>query len=797
MSEYKNNIVGSSQMDEEVSSLSFIEIWNMFWKHKIWYFISVVIACFFAIVLIYKTPSEYSRSVKLIIDESAQDAAVRNLSSYSGMAAMRLRNGVSVENEKEAFTSPDLMEIVVNDKNLNTVYVEKQFLRKVELYKNSPIELVWTYQNPESPVSFTVHKLDDKSFRLSKMTAGKIKYEEEIEACLGDTISTPLGALALIPNSNAKAKPWEKDILVSWADARTRAKMYCKKLSANISGKQSSVLILSYKDSYTERAETILASVVDAYNEVWLYDKNKAARNTSEFINERLALLELELGGIEDELKQFKSTNNLTDVKSVAQSYLEESSLYAAKSFEINNQLSIAKYIKDYLNDAKNELNLIPANSGIANPHVESQISHYNELVLQRDRLLSNSGATNPLIADINASLVSIKSAVLNSVDNLIATLKLQADKIKTQEDQILRRISQNSGQEFMLLSMQRQQKVKESLYVFLLQKREENEITALVNVGNVRVIMRPNGPSLPDSPKALVILAMAFLIGIAIPFAYYYLNHILDTSVKSRSDLDIAKLPFLAEIPLANMGKRRLFVTKKQLYDDANTKIFVKHGKRDVLNEAYRVLRTNVDMVLGRKEGNKIVMLTSINPNSGKTFTSINLAASMAVKDVKVLVIDLDLRKGSLSSVLGLKSEGISRYLSTNSENPFDYIVNIDSNLDCMPSGALPPNPSELLLDTKFKSMLEELKKVYDYIFLDCPPVEIVADASIITEYVDMTIFVVRAGMFDKKMIPLLNNFYENDRYKHLALLLNGVNVENQTYTYGYGYGYGNNKQN
>ena len=505
----------SSQENEEVQ-FSISDILSIFVQHKWWMVAGVAICLAAACFYLYKTPSTYVRSAKLIVDESQQDAAVRNLSSFSG-GGMRLRNTVAVENEMEAFTSPDLMKMVVERNNLQTSYTEHQFLRSVELYANCPFEMVLAGDNPTGSFSFLVKKVSDNSFELSKFRVGQDKLDGSVTGRLNDTISTPAGRLVLVPTLGLDN--WKNDITISWVNSMAKAKAMTARLSADISSKESTVVVLSYNDKFPSRAENILSSLIDVYNEVWLYEKNRAARNTSTFITERLAIIENELGGIEGQLKNFKSANNFTDIRAVAQQYLEESSTYAGKLFEVNNQLSIAGFIKDYLNDPAHQTDLIPSNLGLMGNSVDGQITEYNKLILQRDRY-KNVGSSNPLVADVNAAIVSLRSAILRSIDNLIATLSLEASSLKQQEDQILRRISSSSGQEYELLSMQRQQKVKESLYIFLLQKREENEITALVNVGNTRVIMRPNGSPSPVSPKRSMILLIAIVLGIGIPFA-------------------------------------------------------------------------------------------------------------------------------------------------------------------------------------------------------------------------------------------------------------------------------------
>ena len=630
--------------DGNQNSLTLSDIWNIVWLNKWWFLAGIVVCLLGAGVYLYRTPSTYSRSAKLIVDESAQDAAVRNLSSFTG-GGMRLRNTVAVENEMEAFTSPDLMMTVVERNNLQTTYVEKQLIRSVELYRNTPLELKLGGNNPTKSFSFVIKKKSDSTFVLDKFRIGRDDVREKVSGAVGDTLVTPVGTISLHATENIDQ--WDNDILVSWANPMSRAKAYCKNLTANISSKESTVLVLNYKDCFPSRAENILSSLIDVYNEVWLYDKNRAARNTSTFITERLGIIEHELGGIEGDLKTYKASHNLTDLKAVAQQYLEESSTYAEKLFEVNNQLSIASFIKDYLNDPSHAMSLIPSNSGIASNSVESQIGEYNKLILQRDRYKS-AGSENPMVADLNVSIASMRSAILRSIDNLVATLRLQADGLKQQEDQVLRRISSSSGQEYELLSMQRQQKVKESLYIFLLQKREENEITALVNVGNTRIIMRPNGPVTPVAPRRAMILLLAAILGCAIPFGWFFLRIMLDTTVKTRADLSSLKLPFLAEVPFSIVKKSRFdFFRRKKQFDDDERKIIVRMGKRDMMNEAYRVFRTNLDMILGKK-GPHVVMLTSFNPNAGKTFNGINIAACMAIKPAKTVIVDLDLRKAS-----------------------------------------------------------------------------------------------------------------------------------------------------
>lgn len=764
---------------EEEPILQISDIWGMFWNHKWWYVLSLAICLVGAAFYLYRTPVVYNRSTKVIIDESSQDATMRNLGVASANM-MRVRTGFNtVENEMQALVSPDLMQTVVERLGLQTRYVEKQTLRDLELYP-APVELRIVEGSPKSGFSFVVNNAGDNKVLLNGFKVAGEELDTEIQANLSDTLATPVGKIILFPTD--KIDNFNNPVVVSWTNARSMAKAYAGRLNVSLATKESSVIVLSMNDTYPARAESVLSSLIDAYNEVWINNKNRSAINTTEFINERLVVIEKDLGAVEQALKDYKSKNNLTDIKAAGQAYLQESSHYATKSFELNNQLSIAQYIREYLTDPVNRHTLIPSNLGLANGSVESQIGDYNKLILQRDRLITGSSESNPIIADINTSISSIRESILRSIDNLIATLELQIQKINSQERQILSRMASSSGQELKLLSIERQQQITQNLYIFLLQKREENELAALVNVGNTRVIQAPDGSSAPVSPNKKMILLIALVLGLGIPFGIFFLLKMLDNTVKVKADLGRLSVPFLAEIPLAPSGQ---------------SGIVVRQGSRDMMNEAFRVLRTNVDLMIG-KQPSKVIMFTSFNPDSGKTYTTMNLASSMSLKGAKVIMVDLDLRKASLSKALNVEHSGVAAYLNGKLDNYRAGLEKITDTLDLLPVGSLPPNPTELLLTDRFVAFMEELKKDYDYIFLDCPPIDIVADANIVTQYADMTVFVLRSGRLPKQIVTNIDELYKSGKLSHMALMLNFVDMQYKKYNsgrygYGYGYGYGN----
>lgn len=782
---------------EEDGSINLADLWNMalemIWDRKWWYIASIIICLCLCAVYLYRTPDTYIRTAKIIIDESEQDATLRSIGSLAA-GAVRMQAGTSVANEMQALASPDLMQEVVKRLHLETRYIRKGYFRDLELYTDTPIEVRLAGDNPQSFFSFEAELTDDGTLVLSDFIIGPRaeKAKTDIVCSYRDTVDTPAGRIILYPT--AKAEDYTGKVRVGWRNSMNVAKGMVQKLSVARSGKESTVLQISFKDNFPSRASDILSTLIDIYNEEWVRTRNESARNTSAFINERLVIIEKELGGIENDLKKYKEVNRLTNMEAISKAYIDETSEYAAKDFEVSNQLSVAQYIKDYLNNPVNESALIPANLGLTTGNVESQISEYNSLILQRDRLSAGSGKNNPLIADLNNSIASLRSAILRSVDNSIATLQLQAQKIQAQESQIMARIAMNSGQELQLLSIQRQQMVKESLYIFLLQKREENELASLVNVGNTRMIERPEGPPDPIAPEKLMLILSAIVIGFAIPFAVVLIKRISDTTVKSRSDLIDTPVPFLGEIPLSAKRNPLGYIRKSARFDKNNCRIIIAAGKRDMMNEAFRVVRTNLDIIIDRKQDKAFVsMLTSFHPNTGKTFIIQNLAACMALKNTKALILDLDLRKATVSKALKCGQEGVAAYLNGKATDYHPLISVIQPGLEILPVGKIPPNPTELLLNNKFEEMIRRLREEYDYIFIDCPPIDIVADASIITKAVDMTIFAIRAGMLDKRMIPVLEDLYRSGRFARMAIVLNAVDMESRGYgSYGYRYGYG-----
>ena len=494
---------------------------------------------------------------------------------------------------------------------------------------------------------------------------------------------------------------------------------------------------------------------------------------------------------MDENIAGFKSEHLLPDVQAASSLYMAQSAENKKELLALNSQLSTARYIRKELNNKELD-QLLPTNSGIANVNIESQIGEYNTMVLDRNRLIANSSEKNPLAKDMANSLQSMQRIIIQSVDNLIVSLNTQIRSIRQQEAATTSQLASNPNQAKYLLSVERQQKVKEELYLYLLQKREENELSQAFTAYNTRVITAPRGSMFPTAPRKMNILLVAFTIGLFIPAVIIFMKENMNTKVRGRKDLESLSIPLIGEIPQYFNTKKKLGFSKKMQPDIKA--IVVKEGNRNIINEAFRVLRSNMDFMANKDNKQNVFVITSFNPGSGKSFLSMNIAMSFAIKKKRILVIDGDLRHGSISSYVDSPQTGLSDYLGNRVDNYKDIIVEDKKydNLHIIPIGTVPPNPTELLENGKLAILIKVLGSEYDYIFIDCPPIDIVADTQIIEKLADRTIFVIRSGLLDRSMLPELECIYQEKRFKNLSVILNGTESAGGRYGYHYGYRYG-----
>ena len=804
MAENINNEVIEQQGNKNDIQISDIISWTL--KHKMFIALSVLICLLLGIIYVYRSQPVFQRESSVMIRTSQQgNAEIGELAAFSDLGIFN--TGIDVFNEIEAFRSPTLMERIVKRLGLNTIYTSKNWIGRVtDWYDKTPLKADFSKINESyngetiNSVSVKIDTDDNgKTFIFHDFKInGKDVDSNKITAPAGKPVETPAGIITVSPTL-LFGNNYNGTITATNVSVKEMAKKCLKNLTAELADKKATVINFSYTDTSAKRAEDVLNTLLDVYNEDWVSYMSESAANTSKFIDERLVVIEHELNLADSDIERFKSDNKLLDVTLETAQVTQESSKYSDESFKINNQLTIAQYIREYLTDQTKALELLPSNSGIENDNVEQQISEYNKMLLERQRLVDNSSDKNPLVADLNNQLTMMRSTIQRSIDNLISTLKIQADRLSAQEDKIAGQIVSNPGKVRELLGIERQQKIKEQLYLYLLQKREENELSASIVVNNTRLLKPATGQNTPISPNKMMILAAAIILGIAIPYGYMFLSNMMDTTVRGRKDVEELDVPILGEIP-QNGKVRRISRLRNMLMKDPDLdkapEIVVKPHSRNVINEAYRVVRTNIDFMIGSTAGSQAIMVTSYNPGSGKSFTTSNLAASMALKKKSVVIVDLDIRKATLSKIISKKSGGVTSYLNGQSGIEDIIVKNGTSieGIDIVPVGIIPPNPSELLLTDRLAQMINELKTRYDYVFIDCPPFGIIADTSIIARVADRTIFVIRVGRFDRRALPEISEIYKNKQLPNMSILVNGSH-QNTSYgysRYGYGYGYG-----
>lgn len=776
---------------------SLLHLWELSITHWYWYVLSVTICLLLASYYILKTPKVYSRKAYIEVkeDDSKRGSSImRRISSAADFGM--IDNSSNANNQVYNFMMPALALETAQRLHLDYDYFADGLFQNKTLYGTSlPIRAKVSGLDDKSTLAFIVDLTPSGAFTLSKFSRDGEKYDdEEIKGQLGKSIKTPIGTITIskTPDYNVKKN---RRIHVRRNSLYAVQSSISSRLKSSLVNKLATILELSITDVNEQRAEDIINTIIQVNNENWIKDKNQVTISTNQFINERLKVIEQELGGVDNDISSYMSQNLITDNKTAATLFLNESTEASNKILELNNQLYMIHHVRAYLLKGGND-QLLPENAGIKDASLEKAIYDYNQLMLRRKGYVANSSEENPLVQKIDENLKAIRQSVIEGLDNQNTLISSQIRTLTGSVSANTSKISNAPRQQKYILSVERQQKVKEALYLFLLEKREENELSQAFTAYNTRVANPPMGSSIPVSPKPMLIMLVAIMAGIVIPAVILYLIEQMNTTVRGRKDLESLSAPFIGEIPFFTVSKQKWWQKALRIKPESlanvnkkNIKILVSPDNNNMINEAFRVVRTNLSYMNTNNEGGRIIMVTSCNPGSGKSFCTANLAASFAVAGKKVLAIDFDLRRASLSAIVNKPKEGISNYIAGfTSECHTTDIKGLDG-LKIIPAGVLPPNPAELLLNPRVKEFIESKRSEYDYIFLDCPPVEIVADASIISKYADMTIFVIRAELLQRDMLPSIENYYTEALYPNLCVLLNGSSISRGRYGYKYGY--------
>lgn len=769
-------------------------------NHWMWFVISIAVCMGCAYIYLKRTAPVYSKSAALLIKNDGNGRSVSTNAAVFNDIGINA-GSTSVKDEMAMLSSPDLMRDVVRRLNLNVKYTRAGRFRNLDLYgPDQTVEVSLPDMSDKDYATFNLKLDGNGEYTVTDIKLnGKDVRRNKLEGRLGVPMNTALGRLTVSPGAAYDKVREGDELFITRLPIKAAAAGFSGGLTVEGDEDSYNLVTLSITDTSPRRAEDVLNALIGAYNDRWMKDKRTLADNSSKFIDERVQLLQNELGSVDDDISAFKSANLVPNVEAAASMYLSQASQASMAIKDLRNQEYMAKYIRNYLRNSDNNNKLLPANAGIASPSLSAQITQYNSKILERNSLVSQSSASNPLVNDIDQALTAMRGALVASIDGELVSLGEQIRSAEGLSGSATSKIASNPRQAKYLLSVERQQKVKESLYLYLLQKREENQLEQALTSYNTRIVREADGSDAPIAPASGNIMMLAFVAGLLIPALVLFEREISVHVVRGRRDIKDMKTPLAGELPLHS---RKQKFTRPGGNDNPKPKVAVKANSRNSINEAFRVLRTNLEFMVGTTGKPKVIMVISANPGSGKTFVTYNLARSLAIKEKRVIMVDLDMRKASLSHYEPEAKKGVADYLAGRVADVREIVHRVEDcpGLSLIPVGTIPPNPTELLFTDKLNKLIEDLRHNYDYVFLDCPPVEVVADSTIISKYADYTLFVIRAGLLDMSILPVIDGYYEKGTFPGMSMILNGTLNPRNSYArrygnpYSYGYGYGTN---
>ena len=766
-----------SQVEDMISLRDILDIFIFNWK---WFVLSILICLALSRLYLATQLNIYQRSAVLLVkDDNSGNSSAR---SARGTDALMQLNGVvmgtNVKNEVYVLQSHQLMKDVVRQLHLDIRYLYRSHLRTQSLYVTKPFTAEFDSLETWLPYRFLV-KIDGNQAHISDLVYGKVEYDTLITANFNEDITMPFGKMRLVPNDNCFQQYDQKELTVVRSTIDEAANFYGSQLKAGELDKESTLVGITYSDNNIHRATDILNAVLNAYRQGIIDDKNRIAQSTAAFIDKRIEYISKELSAVEGELAQFKKRNQLVNIEDNARQYLQESSQARQRSIQLESQVSVVRFLLDELKNAPDNNNLIPTLSGLTDNVIQSQITKYNENMLQLNRFRESGSDDNPYVLQLRQQLAQMRATIIASTTAHLSSLNVQLNRAKQEERALSSSITDVPAKEKEGLDIARQQSIKETLYTYLLNKREETALQLAITEANIRIVEEPFGTNVPISPRKKPIMLVALLLGIVIPFAFFHIRSLLNMSVRGRKDVETyTTIPVLGEIP-----------HRKEGIDDAE--ILVGEKKTDSINEAFRMLRFSLGFI---QKDARVIMFTSTTPGEGKTFVSRNFAVTLGMTGKTVLLMDTDIRKRTQSRLSGSnKREGLTSYLSGSTDDWRSLIVKEcpDYNVDMLPAGITPPNPSELLMSGRLEQLVNELKEVYDYLVIDNVPAQVVADAGIVNRVADVTLYVIREGIIDRRYLPELERLHQENKFNHLCIVINDSKFEEKRYGYGYGYGH------
>lgn len=783
----ENNLTNKDQLEEKENAEDLKRLLLRYLSYWPYFIISVLILYVGAYLYLRYTPNIYQTSSKIKI---LKDKGGIDMTGFQGNSPLIDMSKVNLENESEIIKSRRLARNVILNLGLQTKVYQHGTIRKIEVWNNEiPFEIIWENENLDN-LGTPMYEI--KFISASKFLISSKDSNFEIEETFGSLIEHEDIKFRILSkvNENDSSKIVGKTYSFAHFTLDQMISSLTSKVNVENIGQNSEILNIFLKGSNQKENEDVIDNLVDQFNRDGIDDNRKLAQRTENFVVKRLGSLNKELDTVETSLVDFKVESGLVTVETSADELYQKNLSADQQFFEISQQLLLVKDFQAEI-DEMEDYDMLPSNIGISDRGVNQFTESYNKLIFERDELLVSSTEESIQILELNKQLDKLKQNIIRTLASYKRQLELQQDKIQQREASTRGRINLLPSQEKQINEIARQQYVKQRLYLFLLQKREEATLSAAVASDIIKVVDYAYTAPSPVSPKPKIVLLGSVLLGLIIPFGFIYIKFLLDTKIYTKDEIKIGvgDVPILAEIP----------------YDKANENRLIGKNETSPIAESFRILRTNLKFMHNEdtkrnEDTAKIVFVTSTMKGEGKTFTSANVASSLSATAKKVLLIGADLRNPQVHNLLGLDKSriGLSYYLYENTANVNDLVIKKEdtkANFDVILSGEIPPNPSELLSNGRFETLLEAIKGSYDYILVDTAPTILVTDSFLIAEQADFTLYMIRSGHTDSQLLQHIRDIYSKNKLKNIGIVFNGLK-DNGAYAYNYGYGYGYNEQ-
>lgn len=784
MNKFSTEKKAFDETEDEINLRELVFKYFHYWR---WFVISVIVFLVLGVFAYLRMDREYDIAFSILLKEDKGTGGAQKgaLGSLADLGLLSTTN--NIDNEVAVFSSPNLMKQTILALELQTSYYENGIFRNTEVYNECPYYVRLEDVKPEElkgEVSFTINRVNDNGVDIDgEYIVKKEKYN--IKGSLDQLpgfIELPegMGRLYVAYRPNIDVLKREEGYNITIQNAQSKAYQLVKDLNVSPTSKSSSVLNINMNVMNIQKGIDILNEMVKLYNLNNVNDNNEIAINTSIFVDGRLKDIQGELKGIEDEVVDYKKSQSITDLGEEAKIYVEQTSSVEQKRIDIATQLQTIELVDNFVNKSDNSYKLIP-NLGITDTGLAAIIANYNAALLAYERLESSASENNPARARALSDLTNTRESIQAAIINVKRALNISKQEIDKQALRLSSRISSVPMQERGLLEIMRQQQIKQSLYLYLMQVKEETNITMASTSDKAKVITDPIIPEGPKSPKRNIILLVCLLIGLAVPIAIIYIKDLLQINIGDRQELEkLSKVPVIGEI------------MKKDANDDT---LVVKSNRTTPIVELFRSLRNNIQFVLNSSENKNTILVTSTVPGEGKTFVSINLAASFTLSDKKVLLIGMDIRNPKLASDMGFrKGAGLTSYLSGSEPDWKPLLIKMKDypSLDILQAGVIPPNPNELLMKPAMKELLIQARNDYDIVIIDSAPIGVVSDTFLLSSLADVTVYVTRENVTPKQAINFVNEVYQDHKLPNMYMVLNGAELSKNKGRYGYGYTYG-----